>query len=268
VRPARGDGDNGRVPLDRLPPACPSALPAHAPLPQYYRDEDDHQRFLRRMFDDTAVDYERVERLLALGSGPWYRRQALRRAGLTAGQHVLDVGIGTGLLARQALALLAPGGRLTGVDPSAGMMAQARLPGVVLLQGRAEALPLGDAEVDFVSLGYALRHLSDLRAAFAEFARVLRPGGRVLLLEITRPPGRIARGLLRAYMRAVVPLAARWVTGRADTATLWRYYWDTIEACIAPDQVMGALRLAGFDDVQRHVELGIFSEYTARKAAP
>lgn len=256
------------MPIDRLPPAYPGALPAHAPLPQYYGDEDDHQRFLRRMFDDTAVDYERVERLLALGSGPWYRRQALRRAGLAPGQHVLDVGIGTGLLARQALALLAPGGRLTGVDPSAGMMAQARLPGVALLQGRAEALPLGDAEVDFVSLGYALRHLSDLRAAFAEFARVLRPGGRVLLLEITRPPGRLARGLLRAYMRAVVPLAARCVTGRADTATLWRYYWDTIEACIAPGQVMDALRQAGFDDVQRHVELGIFSEYTARKAVP
>ncbi len=174
---------------------------------------------------------------------------------------------GTGLLARQALSLLGPGGRLTGVDPSAGMMAQARLPGVALLQGRAEALPLVDADVDFVSLGYALRHLSDLRAAFAEFARVLRPGGRVLLLEITKPPGRLARGLLRGYMRVVVPLAARWVTGRADTATLWRYYWDTIEACIAPEQVMDALRDAGFHDVQRHVELGIFSEYTARKAA-
>lgn len=243
-------------------------LRPHPPLSQYYADEGERQRFVRRMFDDTALDYERIERLLALGSGPWYRRQALRRAGLAPGMAVLDVGIGTGLVAREALALIGPGGRLTGVDPSPGMMAQVHAAGATLLQGRAEALPVGDASADFVSMGYALRHLSDLRAAFAEFARVLRPGGRLLLLEITRPEGRIATRLLRAYMRAVVPLAARWVTGHADTARLWRYYWDTIEACIAPAQVLQALREAGLVDAGRRVELGIFSEYTARRAAP
>lgn len=252
---------------NRAPTALDTALPPHAPLPAYYGDEDDHQLFVRRIFDDTAVDYERVERLLALGSGPWYRRQALRRAGLSAGMQMLDVGIGTGLLAREALALIGPEGRLTGVDPSPGMMAQVRMDGITLLQGRAEALPVADASVDFVAMGYALRHLSDLRAAFAEFARVLRPGGRLVLLEITRPAGRTATRLLRGYMRAVVPLAARWVTGHADTARLWRYYWDTIEACIPPPEVMRALGDAGLADVHRHVELGIFSEFTARRPA-
>lgn len=256
------------MPSHPAPTACTAALPPHAPLPAYYVDEDDHQRFVRRIFDDTAVDYERVERMLALGSGPWYRRQALRRAGLAAGMQVLDVGIGTGLLAREAQALVGPDGRLTGVDPSAGMMAQVALPGITLLQGRAEALPVADASVDFVAMGYALRHLSDLHAAFAEFARVLRPGGRVLVLEITRPAGRVATRLLRGYMRAVVPVAARWVTGRADTAQLWRYYWDTIEACIPPPEVLRALADAGLTDVQRHVELGVFSEFTARRPAP
>jgi demethylmenaquinone methyltransferase/2-methoxy-6-polyprenyl-1,4-benzoquinol methylase len=251
-----------------VPTACAAALPPHAPLPAYYGDEVDHQRFVRRIFDDTAVDYERVERLLALGSGPWYRRQALRRAGLAANMQVLDVGIGTGLLAREALALVGPGGRLTGVDPSAGMMAQVGAQGITLLQGRAEALPLPDASVDFVAMGYALRHLSDLHAAFAEFARVLRPGGRMLVLEITRPAGRLATRLLRGYMRAVVPVAARWVTGRADTAQLWRYYWDTIEACVPPPEVLRALAGAGLADAQRHVELGVFSEFTARRPAP
>jgi demethylmenaquinone methyltransferase/2-methoxy-6-polyprenyl-1,4-benzoquinol methylase len=242
-------------------------LPPHAPLPEYYLDEDEHQRFLRRIFDDTAVDYERVERLLAWGTGAWYRRQSLRRAGLGRGMQVLDVGIGTGLLAREALATVGDTGDVTGVDPSAGMMAQVRLPGVTLLQGRAESLPSADCSADFLSMGYALRHLSDLNAAFAEFARVLRPGGRLLLLEITRPSGRIATWALRGYMRALVPIAARWVTHRADTAQLWRYYWDTIEACIDPAQVIEALRRAGFRDVRRHVELGIFSEYTATRPA-
>ena len=253
-----------------IPPqrAQPSGLPPHAPLPEYYSNEDEHERFVRHMFDATAVDYDRIERLLAWGTGSWYRRQALRRAGLNAGMQVLDVGIGTGLLAREALQLCGERGTLTGVDPSAGMMAQAHLPQAHFLQGRAEALPCADAGADFVCMGYALRHLSDLDQAFLEFHRVLRPGGRLLMLEITRPRGALARWALKGYMRSVVPMAARLVTRHADTATLWRYYWDTIEACIPPSQVVDAMRRAGFSEVEQHVELGIFSEYTACKRRP
>src|SRR5688572_4723252 len=258
---------NARVRHTNIPNSRvePVGLAPHAPLTQYYHDEDERQRFVRDMFDGTAADYDRVERLLAFGTGPWYRRQALKRAGLAPGVEVLDVGTGTGLLAREALVLCNPGGSVTGVDPSAGMMAQAHLADVALLQGRAEELPCGDATADFVSMGYALRHLSDLDRALAEFFRVLRPGGRLVMLEITKPHGRMATLLLKGYMRAVVPVAARFVTRSADTATLWRYYWDTIEACIPAAQVLDAMRRAGFAEVNRYLELGIFSEYTARK---
>ncbi|MES2530129.1 MAG: class I SAM-dependent methyltransferase [Pseudomonadota bacterium] len=248
----------------QAPAAGISQLP-HTPLPAYYSDEEEHQRYLRRIFDDTASDYDRIERVLALGSGPWYRRSALQRAGLTTNARVIDVGIGTGLVAREALALIGPGGQLTGVDPSPGMMAQVALPSVQLLAGRAEAIPCGDASADFLSMGYALRHISDVGAAFAEFHRVLRPGGRLVVLEITRPAGRIATALLKGYMRAVVPTIARVVARQHSTQELWRYYWDTIEACIPPTSVMAALEAAGFQQVKRHVELGIFSEYTAVK---
>jgi demethylmenaquinone methyltransferase/2-methoxy-6-polyprenyl-1,4-benzoquinol methylase len=246
-------------------PADTAVLSPHAPLPLYYGDEGEHQAFLRRIFDDTAPDYDRIERVLAFGSGPWYRRSALQRAGLASGAQVLDVGIGTGLVAREALGLIGAQGHLVGVDPSAGMMNEVNLPGVELLQGKAEALPRPDASSDFLSMGYALRHISDVAAAFDEFHRVLRPGGRLLVLEISKPQSRWGTRLLKGYMRAVVPLIARFIGQRTDTAELWRYYWDTIEACIAPQQVMDALRAAGFTDVQRHVELGIFSEYTAVK---
>ena len=100
-------------PSDRV-----QALRPHTPLPAYYRDEAEHQQFLRRVFDDAANDYDRIERMLAFGTGPWYRRLALQRAGLANGAHVLDVAIGTGLVAREALALIGPTGRLVGVDPS------------------------------------------------------------------------------------------------------------------------------------------------------
>ena len=155
-------------------------------------------------------------------------------------------------------------GRLIGVDPSAGMMAQAHLPAEVQTRlGRAEQLPVPDASVDFLVMGYALRHVADFSAACAEFRRVLKPGGRLLILEITRPQGRVATALLKAYMRGVVPLMARFVSKAKGSPQLWRYYWDTIDTCIAPEQVMSALANAGLKQVGRHVEVGIFSEYSA-----
>jgi demethylmenaquinone methyltransferase / 2-methoxy-6-polyprenyl-1,4-benzoquinol methylase len=247
--------------------ATAQVLRPHTPLPAYYADEAARELYLRRIFDDTASDYDRIEKVLAFGSGRWYRHQALKRARLTAGAEVLDVGIGTGLVAREALAMIGPQGRLVGVDPSPGMMNEVALPGVELVCGKAEALPRESASSDFVSMGYALRHITDVAAAFSEFHRVLRPGGRLLVLEITKPRGRVSTALLKTYMRAVVPLIAAVVSRQRDTAELWRYYWDTIESCIPPDSVIAALRAAGFEDVQRHVELGIFSEYTAVKPA-
>ncbi|WP_324821894.1 class I SAM-dependent methyltransferase [Variovorax sp.] len=243
------------------PPLAP-----HATLPDYYKNETEHRAFLTRIFDETAPDYERIEHVLALGSGRWYRRKALQRAGLAAGMQVLDVGIGTGMVATEALGLIGPSGKLVGVDPSPGMMGQVHLPGVELVQGMAESLPRPDASCDFLSMGYALRHIGDVSAAFAEFHRVLRPGGRLVILEITRPRTALGMSVLKGYMRGVVPVVAR-LAGRAHgSAELWRYYWDTIEACIPPDAVLTALREAGFQDVRQHLELGIFSEYTASKA--
>ena len=155
---------------------------------------------------------------MAFGTGPWYRRQALRRAGLTPGMQVLDVGTGTGLTAIQAARLSGGGANVTGVDPSVGMLANARLPeGMRVIEGRAEALPAADGSFDFVSMGYALRHVADLRAMFGEFFRALRPGGRVCVLEITRPSGARATRWLRVYLRYLVPVVARWV------GTLARY---------------------------------------------
>lgn len=242
----------------------PAQLP-HSPLPAYYRDEAEHQRFLRRIFDETASDYDRIERVLALGSGRRYRRMALQRAGLGVGDKVVDVGIGTGLLAREACALVGAEGRLVGVDPSPGMLNQVVLHGVQLRVGRAENLPCADGEADFLSMGYALRHVSDVARSFAEFHRVLRPGGRLLILEISRPESRIGNALLKAYMRTLVPVIARLVARERATSELWRYYWDTIEACIEPAQIIAALEAAGFEAVRRHAELGIFSEYSAIK---
>jgi demethylmenaquinone methyltransferase/2-methoxy-6-polyprenyl-1,4-benzoquinol methylase len=236
------------------------------PLKEYYSREADRRTWVDGLFDRTAADYDRIERAMAFGSGSWYRHRALQRAGLSQGMTVIDVGVGTGLVAIEAVRIVGGATNVTGVDPSSGMIAQARVPaGVRLIAGRAEALPLPDASADFLCMGYALRHISDLSLALSEFWRVLKPGGIICLLEITRPEGRVARALLKTYLHGVMPLLAHVVARQPETPQLMRFYWDTIEACASPLAIMTAIEESHFTAVTRHVELGIFSEYCARK---
>jgi len=242
--------------------------PPHPPLQTYYSSAQSRRGWVRDIFSRTAGDYERVERAMTIGTGSWYRRRALLQAGLAAGMTVVDVGVGTGLLAREAAVIVGDPARLIGVDPSPGMVANARVPrGVRLLSGYAEQLPVEAAAADFVSMGYALRHVEDLATAFAEFYRVLKPGGRLCVLEFTRPQARWARALLKLYMRRVVPWVAARLASHRDTPDLIRYCYDTVEAFVAPETIMAGLRAAGFAEVVRNVELGIFSAYGARKPA-
>ncbi len=240
----------------------------HIPLTDYYQTEQDRQAYLRKIFDDTAPDYDRIESMLAWGTGSRYRRQALVRGGLQAGMKVLDVGVGTGLVAAQACALTGDPAWVTGLDPSPGMMAASKLPKTMLLvEGRAESLPFPDNHFDFLSMGYALRHIGDLSVAFAEFERVLKPGGRLCILEITQAQNPLGRWLLKSYMRGVIPLLTRFISRQKETPTIWRYYWDSIEACVPPARVMATLKSTGLTQVERHLEVGIFSEYHAVKAS-
>jgi len=238
----------------------------HPPLQEYYATEGDRPEWVRGIFNRTAADYERVESAMAFGTGSWYRRRALQGSGLLPGMRVVDVGVGTGLVAREAAKIVGDPCLVTGIDPSPGMVAHARVPaGVNLLLGMAERIPVADHAADFLSMGYALRHIGDLTAAYAEFYRVLRPGGALCILEITMPDSPLQRALLKAYMRGAVPLLARVVARHSDMPELMRYYWDTIEACVPPAVVMQGIRDAGFTEVTRHIELGVFSEYRARK---
>jgi len=239
----------------------------HQPITEYYSTEEERAGFVREMFDTTGADYDYIEHLLAFGTGPWYRGQALRRAGLKPGMRVLDVGFGTGLVATKAIEIIGSPKLLTGLDPSPGMMQASPLfKQIVLIEGRAEQISFPDNSFDFLSMGYALRHMSDLERVFSEFLRVLKPGGKLCILEITKPETLFGTAMLKTYMRAIVPLLAKAVSANGNTSRLWRYYWDSIEACTPPEKIIETLAFAGFLDVKRHRELRIFSEYQANKS--
>jgi demethylmenaquinone methyltransferase / 2-methoxy-6-polyprenyl-1,4-benzoquinol methylase len=241
-------------------------------LPDYWADSADRQRAVTTIFDRAAEHYDWVCAAMSLGLGQRYRREALWRAGLRDGMATLDVATGTGLLAREMARTVRATGCVIGIDPSAGMMAAGRRAGgpkplqavtVPLVRGVGERLPFPDARFDFVAMGYALRHVRDLDDAFAEYRRVLRPRGRLLLLEITAPVRPLGRTLARIYFGSIVPAVAR--LGSADAARMMRFYWETIDRCVPPQTVLESLRAAGFEGVERTVVHGIFSEYTARK---
>ncbi len=235
-------------------------------LPDYYPDLTQRPAFVRGLFDRTARHYDHINRLLSFGSGGWYRRQALLRAGLRPGMVVLDVAIGTGLVARQALAITGDSQAVIGLDISAGMLAELRRSlGIPLIQGLMEQLPVASACCDLVSMGYALRHITDLNATFREFHRVLRPGGALLILEISRPAHPVKRALLKCYLGRLVPLLGWLTTGQRDLQTLMHYYWDTIEHCVPPETILQAIRDAGFDGAGCHTEFDLFRAYCGRK---
>ena len=224
--------------------------------------------FVRTLFDASAADYDRINGLMSLGSGAWYRRRVLRDHGLAPGGRVLDIAVGTGLLAREAAGIVGEAGLVVGLDASFGMLAEARTTlALPLVQGRAEALPFADASFDVVTMGYALRHMADFGSVFAEFRRVLKPGGTLLILEIARAENRVVQAIAMAWLGRAIPAMCGLMMPRRQGRLLMRYYWDTIRECVPAATIEAELAAAGFAGVGSTATLGVFREYKGRRPA-
>lgn len=241
-------------------------LAPHPDLTDYYARSEERPRFVREIFDNCAPWYEWMIAAPSFGTGYRYRTEALARHGWSDGLRLLDLATGTGIVGRAALESTGGRGRVIGIDPSLGMLLEARQGPLAsrLVQATGTALPFADGSFDMISVGFAMRHFGDLHAAFAEMRRVLLPGGTLLVLEITPPRSRLARVALGAYMGRIVPLITRLRTGSAEAAKLMRYYWDTTRHCVPPETILGAMRESGFPAPRRDVQYTIFSEYTAK----
>jgi demethylmenaquinone methyltransferase / 2-methoxy-6-polyprenyl-1,4-benzoquinol methylase len=236
----------------------------HPVLTGFYGQRAQRSSFVRRLFNETAPHYDGLNQLFSLGSGAWYRRRCLLRAGLRPGLEVIDVAVGTGLLAREIVGITGRARDVIGIDLSEAMLATARRKlDIRLIQGMAEQLPFADESADFLTMGYALRHVSDLVSAFREFHRVLRHGGTVVLLEISKPTRAVSHALVSAYLGRLVPLICRFAGG--GTETLMEYYWETIENCVPTEIILEAMAQGGFGDLRCNVDLDIFRSYVGRK---
>ena len=240
-------------------------VPPHPPLEDYY-DEAEHRRWVVDLFNRTAKHYNTIEGLF-LNGGLLYRRTSLRFAGLRKGMRVLDVAVGTGAVARGAARIVGTEGRVFGVDPSQGMLGEARrVFDGPLTRGVAESLPFASGTFDFVTMGIALRHVSDLAATFAEYLRVLRPGGTLWILESHVPESRLGHSLTRFVWAQLIPGMTLLSTGSRVAKLLMDFYWDTVEKCVPPKTIVDAIGEVGFEQPgYKLVVPGAFCEYSGRK---
>ena len=205
------------------------------------------------MFDKIAARYDFLNRVLSFGTDIGWRRRALARAAIERGHVVLDVGAGTGDL---SFAAAARGAAVLAVDLSAGMLAvlahratrqhleqRARIQPLV---GNAEQLPLPDRSVDRIISGFAVRNIGDLGRAFSEFRRVLRPGGRAVILELSHPPSALFAGLYSFYFERVAPAVAGLLGGDREA---YRYLPRSLRPFPEAERLAEMLRDAGFRNV-------------------
>lgn len=191
------------------------------------------------VFDSVASRYDLMNDLMSGGLHRLWKRFALARAGIRPGQHALDLATGSGDLALGLARHLGERGRLAACDINARMLARGRDRlidagvghRIDWVRADAEALPFADRSFHCVTIGFGLRNVTDQAAALAEMARVLRPGGRVVVLEFTRPAAPWLRQLYDAYSFSVLPLLGRWVAGDAAS---YRYLAESIR--MHPDQ--------------------------------
>ena len=214
---------------------------------------------VRSMFDAIAPRYDLVNRVMTFGLDRRWRRQTVDALAVPGASLVLDIACGTGDL---LVVLGSAGYRALGVDLSWGMLRAGRseLP---LVQGDAQALPIAECSVDAVTCGYALRNVVELDALFSEMARVVRPGGRISLLEVAEPEGGVLRAGHQVWFRRAVPAIGALLSDRAA----YRYLPASTAYLPPTDEVRALLVRAGFSAVNRHALSGGLSQvFTATRS--
>jgi demethylmenaquinone methyltransferase/2-methoxy-6-polyprenyl-1,4-benzoquinol methylase len=203
---------------------------------------------VRAMFDRISPSYDRMNRIMSLGMDGSWRALAVRCAAVRPGDAALDVCCGTGDLAIALHDAVSPGGRVVGLDFSQAMLDAAvrKRPQVDWLRGDALALPFADGEFAAATIGFGMRNLSDHLRGFAELRRVVRPGGRVVCLELTDPPA-WAAPFARLWTDRAVPLLGRVVARETDA---YRYLPASVHRFPPADELAAIMHRAGLRRVR------------------
>jgi demethylmenaquinone methyltransferase / 2-methoxy-6-polyprenyl-1,4-benzoquinol methylase len=256
-----------------MTPGFPTASPPISHQPAWTANDlrsnphaaADKARRVQGMFAAIARSYDLNNRVHSLGRDQAWRRRVVRECGVRPVDQVLDVACGTGDLTEAFAA--AGAASVVGVDFTDEMLDIARLKSELRPARRtgcapsyqwadAMDLPFGDATFDVVSIAFGIRNVSDPMRALREFARVLRPSGRVAVLEFSRPSNPIVRAFNALYCDRLMPLTATWLAG--DRSGAYRYLPKSVQTFAQPSQLAAMLREAGFESIRhRSMTLGL-----------
>jgi demethylmenaquinone methyltransferase/2-methoxy-6-polyprenyl-1,4-benzoquinol methylase len=210
----------------------------------------ERRAWVRATFHDISRRYDLLNTVLSGGMHLVWKRVAVREAGLGSGGVGVDVGCGTGDLVQLISRSVGRGGRAIGLDFAPGMLAVARyrlVGDASLVAGDAEALPLAGGVADAVTFAFALRNVARPEQALCEALRVLRPDGRLIVLEFGQPRARALRVLYDLYSHMVIPRLGGWLSGRRDA---YQYLHDSIRQWVDPDTMANLMRRCGFTQVR------------------
>ena len=237
---------------------CSYHRPVTAIDPDHLPQGEEKAAAVRSMFDAIAPRYDLVNRIMTFRMDVRWRKRTIRDLHLRPASTVIDLAAGTGDLCRE---LDAFGFAAIGFDLSYGMLAVARTE-APLVQADALRLPLADGSVDGATCGFALRNFVDLGQFFDELGRVVRPGGRIGLLEVAEPPNAFLRWGHGVYFGKVVPK----IGGLLSDATAYQYLPKSVAYLPEPDEMLARLGDAGFFEVDRTLlSVGISQLITATR---
>jgi demethylmenaquinone methyltransferase/2-methoxy-6-polyprenyl-1,4-benzoquinol methylase len=205
--------------------------------------------YVQNMFDRIAARYDVMNRVMTFGQDQRWRRFVIKQAQLPARGSLLDLATGTGDIAFAARAAHADA-HVVGADFSLGMMlvGKRRPTGNAIEWSAADALnlPFPAESFDALTAGYLMRNVIDIPRAFAEQRRVLKPGGRVVILDTAPPPNNLLRPFILFYLKVVIPTLGRLISGNADA---YEYLPESTQKFKTPDELAALMRAAGFVDV-------------------
>ncbi len=218
------------------------------------------EAYVEKMFDRISTPYDKLNRIISLGRDPAWRRLAIRLGEVKPGQSVLDLGTGTGDLAELLAEAVGGNGRVLGLDLSEGMLTHARhklaLRGFThasVRKGNARDTREASGSYDAVTMGWVLRNVGDRPATYAEIRRVLKPGGRFITLDCSKPGNALMRAGFWLYLRTVMPVLVRTLHGDDDA---YRYLKESTEKFLTPNELDAELLHAGFKEIRHRGLMG------------
>lgn len=218
---------------------------------------DEKMRRVGAVFDSVADKYDVMNDVMSLGIHRWWKRYAIELSGVRKGQRVLDLAGGTGDLAARLARMTGAQGEVVLADINASMLARGRARlldqgiagNVRFVQANAECLPFPDHHFDCITIAFGLRNVTDKDTALRSMYRVLKPGGRLLVLEFSKPAVPGLAPLYDIYSFKLLPLLGKLIANDADS---YRYLAESIRMHPDQDTLRTMMQAAGFEDCDYH----------------